>query len=290
MLVFLTADQRRTSDLEQAVAEYLAWADVVQDGAALNLDPQQEAQATSRRDDAERTVDLRLADAYQWLLVPRQPEPAGPTNWEEVRADGQGGLVERAGRKLIHGGGLYLSYPPVLLRLQLDGPLAPLWESGDTTVNAVWDAYARYQYLHRLRDIETLCACVAEAPMSTIWEIEGFAVAEGKDSRTGAYIGLIGGGRAMSARGTTLLVRPEAAQPQLDVEQQRPAETREGTKDEEHEEEAAASPPTPSFLRRRNCGFRAPRPGCWSNRGGSRGSPNRSRGHGNRDHDRDPID
>lgn len=238
MLVFLAADQRRTDDVEQAVAEYLAWAEVVQDVGALNLDPHQEAQAATRRDDAERTVDLRLADAYQWLLVPWQPEPAGPTEWEEIRADGEGGLVERAGRKLIHGGGLYLSYPPVLLRLQMDGPLASLWESGDTTVNAVWDAYARYQYLHRLRDIETLCACVAEAPMSTIWEIEGLAVAEGKDPRTGAYIGLIGGGRAISARGTTLLVRPEVAQPQLEADQQRPAETLESAKDREREEEA----------------------------------------------------
>jgi hypothetical protein len=218
MLVFLAADQRRVDDLEQAVAEYLAWAEIVRDAAVLNLDPQQGGQAISRRDDAGRTVDLRLADAYQWLLVPRQPEPAGPTEWEEIKADGQGELVERAGRKLIHGGGLYLSYPPVLLRLQLDGPLASLWESGDATVNAVWDAYARYLYLHRLRDIDTLCLSVAEAPMLTTWEAEGVAVAEDRDSRTGAYLGLIGGGRATNVRGTTLLVRPDIAESQLEAE------------------------------------------------------------------------
>jgi uncharacterized protein len=239
MLVFLAADQRRTSDLEQAVAEYLAWTEVVQDGEALRLDRYQESQATNRRDDAERTVDLRLADSYQWLLVPHQPEPAGPTDWEEIRVDGRDGLVERAGRKLVHGGGLYLSYPPVLLRLQLDGPLAPLWESGDTTVNAVWDAYARYQYLHRLRDIDTLCACVAEAPMSTTWDLEGLAVAEGKDARTGAYIGLIGGGRAMNVRGTTLLIRPDAAQAQLEAEQRHPREMLEEARGQEGEKVVA---------------------------------------------------
>src|SRR5262249_39929954 len=161
--------------------------------------------AINRRDDAGRTVDLRLADAYQWLLVPHQPEPNGPVEWEEIKADGQGGLVERAARKLIHGGGLYIAYPPVLLRLQLEGPLAPLWESGDTTVNDVWDAYSRYLYLHRLRDIDTLCASVADSPALTTWETEGLAVAEGRDARTGTYVGLVGGAGVMSARGTTLL-------------------------------------------------------------------------------------
>jgi predicted AAA+ superfamily ATPase len=215
MLVFLAADQRRVGDLEQAAAEYLAWRSIVDESGALNLDPHQAGQATTRRDDAGRTVDLRLADAYQWLLVPRQPEPTGPVVWEPVRVEGQGGLAERAGRKLVHGGGLYVSYPPVLLRLQLDGPLAPLWESGHTTVNEVWEAYARYLYLHRLRSIEVLCACVASAPASTAWESEGLAVAEAWDGRAGSYAGLVAGGGVSGARGTTLLVRPAEALAQL---------------------------------------------------------------------------
>ncbi|PZR80631.1 MAG: hypothetical protein DLM65_07565, partial [Candidatus Aeolococcus gillhamiae] len=121
-------------------------------------------------------------------------------------------------RKLVHGGGLYVSYPPVLLRLQLDGPLGALWESGRTTVNEVWEAYARYLYLHRLRSIDVLCACVASAPASTAWESEGLAVAEERDARTGAYVGLVAGGGVSDARGTTLLVRPSEALAQLEAE------------------------------------------------------------------------
>ncbi len=215
MLVFLAADQRRVGDLEQATAEYLAWKTIVDEAGALNLDPHQARQATTRRDDANRTVELRLADAYVWLLVPGQPEPAGPIEWEAVKVEGQGGLAERAGRKLVHGGQLYVSYPPVLLRLQLDGPLGPLWESGHTTVNDVWEAYARYLYLHRLRSIEVLSECVKAAPATTAWESEGLAVAEARDVRSGAYVGLVAGGGAMSARGTTLLVRPREALAQL---------------------------------------------------------------------------
>jgi predicted AAA+ superfamily ATPase len=218
MLVFLAADQRRVEDLGQAAAEFLSWNEIVGEAEALNLDPHQEGQARTRRDESNRTVDLRLADAYQWLLVPRQPEPTGAIEWEEVKADGQGELAERAGRKLIHGGGLYVTYPPVLLRLELDGPLAPLWESGDTTVNQVWDAYARYLYLHRLKSIDTLCATVASAPASTTWVTEGVAVAEARDPRSGTYAGLVGAASAASARGTTLIVRPDVALPQLESE------------------------------------------------------------------------
>ena len=34
------------------------------------------------------TVRVRLADAYQWLLVPCQPDPSGPVYWEPVQFDG----------------------------------------------------------------------------------------------------------------------------------------------------------------------------------------------------------
>jgi len=219
MLVFLAADQRRVSDLEQATAEQLAWGSVASESEALRLDPHQEAQAHTRAADAERTVGLRLADAYSWLLVPRQPEPTGPAEWESIRVEGQGGLAERAGRKLASGGGLYGSYPPVLLRLQLDGPLAPLWESGDASVAQVWEAYARYLYLHRLRDVRVLIACVAAAPASTTWASDGLAVAQAYDPRAGRYLGLEAGENVASVVPSTLLVRPELASAQRQAEQ-----------------------------------------------------------------------
>lgn len=192
---------------------------MVAEGDALGLSRQQEEQAKARSADANTTVDLRLSDAYQWLLVPRQPEPTQPPIWEEVKADGPGRLPERAARKLVQNGGLYTSYPPVLLRFSLDGPLAALWENGSVVVNQLWDAYARYLYLHRLRDMGVLLECVANGPASTVWATEGFAVAEALDPRQpGRFAGLVAGAMAPPARGTTLLVEPSAADAQLGAE------------------------------------------------------------------------
>ena len=111
MLVFLAADERAVADLEQAEAEHLAWASVVAESDALGLSRQQEDQAKDRLGDAKSTVELRLVDAYQWLLVPRQPEPTQPPVWDEVKVDGAGSLPERAARKLMQTGGLYVVVP-----------------------------------------------------------------------------------------------------------------------------------------------------------------------------------
>lgn len=178
------------STLEQSVADYLSWKQVVDESVTRNLDPQQAGQATSRRDDATRTIDLRLSEAYHWVLVPGQPEPNQPIEWDATRAEGQGSLADRVVTRLVHAGALYADYPPQLLRLELDGPLAPMWEGGDVSVADLWDAHARYIYLHRLRSIDTLCACAAAGPGSTTWTVDGFAVADGYGPRTEKYFGL----------------------------------------------------------------------------------------------------
>src|SRR5262249_14618963 len=146
-----------------------------------------------RREDAERTVGLRMSASYQWLLVPRQPDPTGPIEWEVAKADGPGGLASRAAEKLRFNGLLYMRYPPELLRSQLSGPLAPMWDDGHVTIDDVWSAYSRYVYLDRLKDSATLCAAAELAPASISWASEGVAVAESYDAASGRYVGLVAG-------------------------------------------------------------------------------------------------
>jgi hypothetical protein len=73
-------------------------------------------------------------------------------------------------------------------------------------------------YLHRLRSIDVLCDCVASGPNSTTWATEGVAVAEGFDEKGGRYVGLVTQGVATGCRGTTILVHPELASTQIDLE------------------------------------------------------------------------
>lgn len=89
MLLFLTPDKSKLASLEQNVCQYLAWDSVEKDKEVLNLDVSQSNQATTKRNQTNDTVDHLLKDAYQWLLVPDQPDPQGPIEWIEIRLQGQ---------------------------------------------------------------------------------------------------------------------------------------------------------------------------------------------------------
>ena len=69
--------------LEQAVRQYLAWLSIWDDRVTLNLDQFQTRQAETKRKSADEAIDLRIAEAYQWLLVPGSPtqraKSSGPT-------------------------------------------------------------------------------------------------------------------------------------------------------------------------------------------------------------------
>jgi len=123
----------------------------------------------------------------------------------------------RASRKLLSAGSLMTAYPPELLRglLGPGGLLSSLWTDGHVAVNDVWDAFARYPYLPRLRDIDILARTVAGGPASVVWESHGFAVADAYKPESGRHVGLVTGGMADGVVGTTLIVAPELASVQL---------------------------------------------------------------------------
>jgi hypothetical protein len=218
MLVFLAPDVKRLEELERGAAEFLAWKEIEDRRAELNLDVFQTNVAQSKRADADRSVDLRLAETYQWCLVPHQPDPTGAVEWETIKADGQGPLAVRTSRKLVNAGSLGIAYSGELLKglLSTGGVLAPMWSDGYTTVNALWDAFARYPYLPRLKTLETLCATARQGANAITWRITGFALADAVDSKNGRFVGLITHGDTATVTGATLIVDPEFAGLQLD--------------------------------------------------------------------------
>lgn len=218
-LVFLAADNRRIEALETAAAEHLAWSWVAEQAGAdgLNLDAAQAARAQTSMEEADKTVRVRLAEAYQWLLVPCQPDPSGPVQWEPVQFDSaRQALAARAAEKLENNGHLYLTFAPVLLRQRLDNELSRLWEAGQVQVITLWEPFARYLYLPRLRDASVMWDSVADGAASPNWQRDGFAVADGLDGDR--LLGLIAGSRP-TVTGTTLVVRPDRAAVQFAAEQ-----------------------------------------------------------------------
>lgn len=88
-----------------------------------------------------------------------------------------------------------------------------MWEPGHTTVRDLWDAFARYPYLPRLRDIHVLMATVKHGPATMDWQNESFATAAGWEN--GKYLDLTAGSIPSVVTSTTLVVKPSAAEQQL---------------------------------------------------------------------------
>jgi predicted AAA+ superfamily ATPase len=214
MLVFLAADKTRLEELDRAVRSYLAWRSIAEEHEQLNLDAFQKNQALTKRDQAKQTVERRIPETYIWLLVPGQPQPTGPVEWQEIRLQGDEALAVRAGRKLINEEMLIRQLGGTRLRMELDK--IPLWRGDDLGIKQLWDDFCRYLYLPRLRDQTVLLGAIQDGVASLTWESDTFAYAESKDEQTGRYRGLRGGNTStVLLDSRSLLVKPEVARAQM---------------------------------------------------------------------------
>ncbi len=220
MLLFLVPDKAKVTVLEQNVCQYLAWNSIVEDKEGLNLDVFQSNQAIAKRKQADDTVDHLLKDAYQWLLVPAQPDPQKPIEWIEVRLQGQDSPILRASRKLIYENHFLPTYAASLLKLEALDPY--LWrDSNHLSIKQLWTYLANYLYLPRLKDEQVLLQAIQEGVSGLLWN-ESFAYAVGWDEAKQRYIGLQAGPReaiTITMSPQSLIVKPEVAQHQFDADE-----------------------------------------------------------------------
>ncbi|MBN1984134.1 MAG: DUF499 domain-containing protein [Chitinivibrionales bacterium] len=217
-LIFAAADKVRLQDLDEAVRRFLAWESILAEKVQLNLDPQQVKQAENQKAAAENTVNSRLPETYQWLLVPVQTTPQTAVSWQIVRLSTQGALAVRASKKLRSDELLVTSFAPSLLRMELDR--VPLWRGNHVSVKQLAEDFAKYLYLPRLADSAVLLSAIRDGVCLNTWETDSFAFADSFDETTGRYRGL------RAAQSITLpdadapgvLVKPEIARKQLDAE------------------------------------------------------------------------
>jgi len=186
-LVFLAADSNRLKELQSAVRQFLAWDSICDDRETLNLDPFQTKQAEMKRRNADETVDTRIPETFQWLIVPGQSDPKGDIEWTEIPLKGQDSLAARATKKLKNEELLMVELGDVRLRHELDR--VPLWRGDHVGVKQLAEDMAKYLYLPRLRDEHVLLGAIPEGVARLTWQAETFAYADGWDEQTQRYKG-----------------------------------------------------------------------------------------------------
>ena len=223
-LVFLAPDKNRLQDLDEAVRRYLAWESIIAEADELDLTPHQQRQAKAQRNTAEKTVDVRIPEVFQWLIVPVQELPHSEIDWQAFRLAGSKPLAIRASKKLINDALLQTQFPPTLLRLEIDR--IPLWretEAGKAnyvTIKQLAEDFARYVYLPRLLDSSVLVKAIRDGIGILSWSIDSFAYAEGFDEEAGRYLGLRAGQQVsiLTDNLTGMVVKPEVALRQFELE------------------------------------------------------------------------
>ena len=221
MVVFLAADATRLSELEEAARQYLAWDSIWRERESLNLDAFQTNQTETKRKQADETVGVRIPETYIWALVPTQAKAENPVTIDAIRVPGQQALALRTAKKLEAEGLLLARMGGVYLRNELDK--IPLWDGDAIGVRKLWEYFATYVYLPRLRDSSALTAAIEDGAGQLLWRTETFAYAGGRaggnEGQPGRFTGLAAG-RNMTVLldGASLVVRAEAASAQMEAD------------------------------------------------------------------------
>ncbi|MCB0033931.1 MAG: ATP-binding protein, partial [Anaerolineales bacterium] len=187
MLVFIAADQNDVEAFEAAVRDYLAWQSIQHEEEPLNLDAQQRRQVKETLANSDETVDLRLREAYSWLLTPIQPEPLKPITFQTNRINGDDSFYDRAARKLRQDGLLINEWSPAILRMELDRFMWSDDRGWEIKIKQLWEYLAQYCYLPRLFNQDVLIKAVQEGVQHKNAE---FAYATGRNA-DGHHRGLV---------------------------------------------------------------------------------------------------
>ena len=211
MLIFLAPDQATLSALEQDVRHYLAWKSIKADSETLNLDATQNRETDNQLHRSSTTVDLRLQEAWCWLMVPCVTADDMKSIWERSRLGGSGdGIIARVARKVCQDVTVISRWAPALLRMELDNVL---WKESDfLQIKTLWDYLCTYLYLPRLASYSVLEDAIRRGLESE----EYFAYAAGvSDNR---FLDLKVASQPASIEKSGYLVRVAVAKEQLERE------------------------------------------------------------------------
>ena len=239
-LVFAAPDAARLQDLEAAVRDFLAWQSIVAQKDELNLTAHQARQAETQLRSAGSTVQARLPETYQWVLVPVQATPQAVVTWEALKLTGSDPLALRALKKLRSEDLLLTGLGGTRLRMDLDK--VPLWRGEHVAIAQLVQDFASYLYLPRLIRASVLAEAARSGVALLTWEQDTFAYAEGWDAEAQRYRGLQRSvDLSLRADDAGLLVKPGVARQQLDSEAKDGADVGNGGVGTEGDKETGAT-------------------------------------------------
>ncbi|WP_419705841.1 Swt1 family HEPN domain-containing protein [Promicromonospora sp. NFX87] len=192
MLVMLAPDATRWKELESTARSYLAWSSILAEKARLDLTQTNEAQAQRQVETTNRTVDDQIVNTWIWGLHATQPDPAAPYGVGQQKCDGQArhGIAQRTGARFVKEDLLRVDIAPALVRIDVNEFLLARWNTGKIRFGELWECYARYPYMPRLRDRHVLVKAAQDALFDVGFAAQGFALAESYDETTGKFGGL----------------------------------------------------------------------------------------------------
>lgn len=213
MLIFLAADTERLTELQESVRLWMAWTSIEEEKEGLNLDHATERKVKQQIQSHEATINERMKETFCHMLVPSQ-EGTSAIEWQSTKLQGDN-IIGRVSKKLIADQSMIPNWSAALLRMELD---KWLWKERDhIKAKDVWEYFAQYIYLPRLKDEQTFISAIREGVGSLTWK-DFFAYASAvRDD--GHYVGLIfGANPSIKLDSASVLVKPDAAQKQLEEE------------------------------------------------------------------------
>jgi hypothetical protein len=223
LLIFCAASEARLTELRTGVRQHLAWKSIIEDNQQdrIDLTRGDEAQARSKLKETDETVEQRIVETYQHVLVPEQTAGTREIRWHQTRPSGVGTLAERVARKLESEERLITAYGGTRIRMDLDR--IPLWtERDDILVDALWKSYCQFPYLPRLSSFQVLTHAISDGVSKLDWQTETFAYADAHDGER--WVGLVVA-QQVDARPGGIVVHPQAAELQLESDRKSASDT-----------------------------------------------------------------
>ena len=215
MLVFVAPDYELIKSVRAEMRMYLAWSSMYREREQLNLDATQNRDVESNVSRSKSTVELRICEAYCWLLVPSIDRLVDIKTivWEKTKIPGGSELIiKKAAKSMIQSEAIITKWAPALLRMQLD---QLLWkESSEINIKKLWEQLCTYCYLPRLADYSVFEAVIRTGLNSK----EYFALAAAIGNNR--YIDLRFNQPVYDIDKSAYLVKVDAAIKQISSEQQ----------------------------------------------------------------------